>query len=111
MSDCNCKSKPVESVNSIDSVSENKGESTNKFISYFFKTIGFLFSIMLLPLINLIIIRFLFNTIVLNKKVNLKEVLQYYFKNKEVEEDNDDDNDYLGLSEDEVEMLNVEEIK
>jgi len=108
MSDCNCKSKPIESIESIESISENK--TTNKIILYFFKSIGFLVSIILLPLINIIIIKFLFKTIVLNEKVDLKEVLQYYFKNKEIEED-DDDIDYLNLNENEVEMLNVEEIK
>lgn len=109
MSDCNCKAKPIGSTEPIPENNTNLGQN---FLMYFVKSIGFIISLILLPVINIMIIKFLFQTLVLNKKVDLKGLLEYYFKKKESEEQEDDDEeDYLDLEEDEVEMLNVEEIK
>jgi hypothetical protein len=105
MADCNCKAKTGVL---IEPILENKPISKDGFIKYFVKSIGFLFSLILLPFIMVMIIKFLFQTIVLSERVDLKAILQYYFKKKEIEEDDDDD--YLELNEDEVEMLNVEKI-
>lgn len=105
MSDCNCKSK---NIGSLESNIKNKGKNTNSVIMYGIKGIGFLFSLILLPIINIVLIKMLFKAIVLNKTINLKEVLEYYFKNKKKEDDEEDEDE--SLEENEYEMLNVEEI-
>ena len=107
MSDCNCKTR-TEDTTSL--VSENKTQPKDSFIRYFIKSIGFIFSLLLLPIINIMIIKLLFQTIVNSNRVELKKIIEYYFKNKKLDEIDDDD-DYLELTENDVEMLNVEEIK
>lgn len=111
MSNCNCKTKTEDHKEVTSNIKTDRKDS---FIKYFFKSIGFILSVILLPLFNIMIIKILFEIIVLNKDVDIKKVLEYILKNKkshEIEDDDDDDEDYLTLGEDEVEMLNVEEIR
>lgn len=84
-------------------------------IKYSVKTLGFLIGIALLPLINLAIIWFMFETIVLNKDIDLRSVINKYITDKKIkkeeeEEDEEDDDDDYDLTEDDVIMLNVEDI-
>ena len=91
---------------------ENLG---NRIIKYTVKTLGFLIAVILLPVINLVIIWFMFETIVLNKDIDLRAVISKYItdrnerKEDEDEDDDDEDDDEL-LTEDDVIMLNVEDI-
>lgn len=90
---------------------ENLG---NRIIKYVAKTIGFLVAVALLPLINLVIIWFMFETIVLNKDVDIRAVVSKYItdrnERKEDEEEDEEEDDYENLTEDDVIMLNVEDI-
>ena len=101
---CNCKadngsneSKIQSGINPIHSV-----------LMYGVKTIGFFLSLLLIPIINVVLIKMMFQAIVLNKNVDIKKVLEYYFKGKKKLEDFEDDEDLT--DENEYEMLNVEEI-
>lgn len=115
---CNCKS----GASGTSSTENTESKSIVQIgLKYSAKIIGFLIGILLLPLIVLAIIWFMFDTIVLNKEVDLTIILKKIVKiNKVVfqddeeddeEEDNyedleddlDDDNDYI--------TENVEEIK
>jgi len=108
---CNCKKGEAGYVDSKDI---SNGKNKQPIIHYFFKTLGFLLMLVLLPIINLVIIWFIFRTLVLNKDVDIKELLLMIgnsFKEKEESDDKDDDDELKDLTEDDVIMLNVEEIE
>jgi hypothetical protein len=113
---CNCKTS-----SSTPKLEENvkKERLINIILKYFAKSIGFLIAVALLPFIMVIIIWFMFDTIVLNKEVDLRIVLDKFIKHEKFfnsnyedsdddEEDEEDDDDFL--SENDVVMLNVEDI-
>jgi hypothetical protein len=110
---CNCKTKDAGS-----SAPTNKKHLTHKnlttFLSYTAKIIGFLIMIVLLPLINLVIIWFIFNTLVLTKDVDVKGLIQkLMLRGKDDDDDDDDDDeddDFEDLTEDDVIMIDVEDI-
>lgn len=112
---CNCKTSGA----SISSTGEAKPKSVvDNGLKYSAKIIGFSIGLVLLPLIMLGIIWFMFDTIVLNKEVDLTIILKKIVKiNKAILESDDDeeedDEDYEDLGEDEIEYIteNVEEIK
>ena len=110
---CNCKSD-----RKIDDILENGSISKEKIgkqiISYSLKTLGFLIVLALLPIINLFIIWFIFKTLVLNTSVDLKPLLSVIgkkFDTRNMNYDDDDDSDYDSLTEDDVIMVDVEDIK
>jgi len=108
---CNCKKGvlPVENLNENQKITVNG----NTILIYTLKIFGFLFLLILLPIINLYIIWLMFSTIVLNKNIDLKPLLLSIgnkFKEKE-----DDEEEFLGdefddLTEDDVVLLDSEEI-
>jgi hypothetical protein len=106
---CNCKKGEAGYIDSNEST-EKGGQSI---LMYIVKTIGFLVTLVLLPIINLVIIWFIFRTLVLNKDVDIKALLlaigNSIKKPEEIEEE--DDEELESLTEDDVIMLNVEEIK
>lgn len=112
---CNCKSK-----NDVDSTVDGDVISNRKLSEqigiYTLKFLGFLVMVAMLPIINIVIIWFIFNTLVLNKAVNLKPLLTKIggsFSQKEkdyYDDDDDDDDDYDKLTSDDVVMINVEDI-
>jgi hypothetical protein len=110
---CNCKAdKNTPNYNGDE---ENVNVNIPKTIgNYILKTIGFLLFIIALPVVNVLIIGYVFNILILNKNVDLKPVLFSIlskFKVKDDEDDEDDeDEDYYHLTEDDVEMEGVEEI-
>lgn len=110
---CNCKT----SGTSTSSTGKAKPKSVvDNGLKYSAKIIGFLIGVLLLPLIMLGIIWFMFDTIVLNKEVDLTIILKKIVKiNKAILEDDEeeDDEDYEDLDEDEIGYIteNVEEIK
>lgn len=115
---CNCKS----GASSTSTSSTQKTESSSvvqTFFKYSAKIMGFLIGVLLLPFIMLGVIWFMFDTIVLNKEVDLTLILKKIVKiNKVVfqdddEEEDDDYEDYEDLDDDEIGYIteNVEEIK
>jgi hypothetical protein len=107
---CNCKNDK----GFIEGKSENVsvGKKTG---NYIVKFLGFLILLALLPIINVVIIGFMFKTLVLNKEVNLKSLLLFVGKKGKVKTEDDDDDDYDDdeydyLTEDEVVMVDVEDI-
>ncbi len=105
---CNCKNSGEMPQNYVLEKNENLVATI---IKYTVKFIGFLIGVTLLPLIMVAIIWFMFDTIVLNKDIDLRKVINKFVKanklfTKEEEEDDDDDD----LTDDDVIMLNVEDI-
>lgn len=109
MSGCNCKGNK-DNVNKALNEKESKTKVKLSFTSYMLKTLGFLMLLALLPLINLVIIWFMFRTLVLNKDIDLKPLLlgigNRFKEKKEIDEDIDLDD----LTEDDVVMVGVEDI-
>jgi phosphopantothenoylcysteine synthetase/decarboxylase len=114
---CNCKTKSgfeVPEKNEFFKLT-NK-EKAKVFLHYTFKVLGFLVGILLLPLINIAIIWFMFNTIVLTKDVNIVNLISKFVGKKNDDDDDDyddeddDDDDFYGLTEDDVVMVDVEDI-
>ena len=105
---CNCKKdKGFEIEEKSDFSKLSNKEKGKLVVHYFFKTLGFLIGVALLPLINIAIIWFMFNTIVLTKEVNVIKLFNSLIKNKL---DDDDDDDYDELTEDDVDMVDVDVI-
>lgn len=109
---CNCKTdkgfEPSEESKFSNLTNKEKG---GLILHYFFKVIGFLIGIVLLPLINIGIIWVMFNTIVLTKEINVMKLMKSLVKNKRSDDDDDDDDDdYDELTEDDVVMVDVEDI-
>jgi len=109
---CNCKN--TDGPQQYNVLTQNEGV-TATIIKYLAKTLGFLIGMLLLPIIMLVIVWFMFDTIVLNKDIDLRLVInkfvkanKFFTKDDEEEEDDDDDDDEL--TEDDVIMLNVEDI-
>ena len=106
---CNCKNGQ-----SMDSMLENENKNPKSVgqtvIKYTLKVLGFLVLVAALPIINLYIIWFIFNMLVLNKNIDVKPILLTLgnkFKQKDYDED---DEEYNELTEDDVELLDVEDI-
>jgi hypothetical protein len=114
---CNCKN--TDGPQQYDVLREKEALS-GIIVKYLAKTIGFLVGVALLPIIMLVIIWFMFDTIVLNKDIDLRTVInrfvkanEFFSKNDEDdddEEDDDDDDEFEELTEDDVIMINVEDI-
>jgi hypothetical protein len=103
---CNCKGNKKDG--SVDS--PRPKVALGKSISmYILKTLGFLVMVALLPIINLVIIWFLFRTLILNRDVDMKPLLMAIGKKFQPKEDDDDD-DYDDLTEEDVVMVDVEDI-
>lgn len=106
---CNCKSENTNDILKTDTPKLSIGK---RIVKYTLKVIAFLLLIAILPLINLAIIWFMFNTLVLNKDVNIKPLLATLgnqFKEKEIEDDIDDE-EFNTLTEDDVILVDVEDI-
>ena len=109
MAGCNCKAD-LNGQLGDDITKEKLGP---KITIYVLKFLGFLLLVLSLPIINLVIIWFMFKTLVLSKNVNVKPLLVAIgkkFQETDVDGDNDEDNEFNELTEDDVEMLDVEDI-
>jgi hypothetical protein len=73
---CNCK-KPIDDKTNLPN---EKNTLSGNIVKYFLKTIAFLISILLLPVFNLVLIWFLFQTLVLNKNVDLRVLSKKFIK-------------------------------
>ena len=105
---CNCKADK-----NIDGLMSNGNSSTEKpsqkITNYVLKTIALLLIIVLLPIINLVIIWFVFRTLILNRDVDIKPLL-LSIGNKFKPKDEEEEDDYEDLTEDDVIMVDVEDI-
>jgi len=111
MKDCNCKNNPSMDE-MLEGENENKLNLGSNILKYILKTLGFLLFLILLPIINLAIIWFAFNIFVLNKNVDIKQMLMFIgngFKKTEIDETLSDDELEM-LTEDDVYMVDVEDI-
>ena len=107
---CNCKNSGEMPQNYVLEENENLVATI---IKYVVKFIGFLVGVALLPLIMIAIIWFMFDTIVLNKDIDLRRVINRFVKANKFftkDDDDEDDDDDDDLTEDDVIMLNVEDI-
>lgn len=107
---CNCKSGEG---NSLNEEIEEKGEK-NVIIGYISRSLLFLFSLLLVPIILIFSVYFMFKTIVLNYDLNVKEMLKSLLKimkraNSDYD-DYDDDEDFETLTEDDVVLYDVEDL-
>jgi len=82
---------------------------TKKITNYTLRSVVFLFSLILLPIILGVSIWFMFKTLVLNKDVNIIEVLTI-LANKLSSNKDDDDDDDDEYNEEDYELMDVEYI-
>ena len=110
---CGCKAKDKENEAKGIKDKEIGKKFLENFIQYSVKLVGFAIVIALLPIINVIILIFTFNTVVLNKAIDVKPLvarLADFMKPKKVDDEEDDDYDIETLTEDDVILLDVEDI-
>lgn len=109
---CNCKAESFETPEKSEFFKLSNKEKGKLILHYTFKVMGFLFGILLLPIINIAIVWFMFNTIVLTKDVNILNLMKKIISDKVKNDDDDDedDDDFDELTEDDVVMLDVEDI-
>ena len=81
---------------------------TKKITNYTLRSVVFLFSLILLPIILSAAIWFMFRTLVLNKDVNIIEILSILVNRLTPNIDEDDYDDYD--DDDEYELIDVEHI-
>ena len=112
---CNCKSGVGNTLN--EEIKE-KGEK-HVIGGYIGRSIIFLLSLLLLPVILIFTVYFMFKTIVLNYDLNVKEMLGGLIKvmkransdyDYEDEEDDDDDEYFESLTPDDVVLYDVEDL-
>jgi hypothetical protein len=105
---CNCKADKLDA----EILKKDKVKAPLPSVgTYIFKVLAFILMVAALPIINLFIIWFIFRTLVLNREVDIKPLLYAIgakFKTNEDEEDEEDD--YNTLTEDDVELVDVEDI-
>lgn len=102
---CNCKSTGQKIDDLIKNKEESKEPILNIIVSYTLKMLGFLFVLLLMPLIVGVIIWFTFRTIVLNKKVDVKPLLYFIGEKFQKKEEDEDE-----MEDDELIMEDVEDI-
>jgi len=105
---CNCKNDEVE-------INEDEKINLFKTISkYVFRTIVFLFSLILLPIIVVVTIWLMFELLVLSKDFDTKGVMlkiTSLIKGKDYDDDDDDDDEYYDdYEDDDYEMVDVDVI-
>lgn len=113
---CNCKNKKGFSDEQVVNDTDNNTpiETTAaKVTKYSLKFLGFLVVLAFLPLINLVIIWMIFNTLVLTKEVDLKPMISFIgrkLKDTPKDEDDYEGEDLTDTNEEDLIMLDVEEL-
>lgn len=109
MGGCNCKNSGDMSQKYVSVENE---KIVSKITKYFAKIIGFFIGLALTPFIMLAIIWFMFDTIVLNKDIDLRKVVNKFVKtnNSIFKKQEEEDDDFEELTEDDVVLVNVEDI-
>jgi hypothetical protein len=104
---CNCKKDDIQYSVASDV------NLTKRILNYSFRMIMFSLSLLTLPIILIFSTWFLFRTLVLNKEVNITEILKFIIKkftNKKINDDDDYDDDIYDDDDDEYELMDVENI-
>ena len=105
---CNCKTQ-TEQYSVESDVKLNK-----KIINYTLRSVVFLFSLILLPIILVASIWIIFRTIVLNKEINVFEILNSLGNLLKSNKNDDDDDDNYEIEEeydiDDYELMDVDYI-
>ena len=108
---CNCKNTDGPQQYNVLTQNESLGATIIKYLA---KTLGFLVGMLFLPIIMLVIIWFMFDTIVLNKDIDLRHIINRFVKaNKfftKYDDEDEDDEEEEEYDEDDVLMVNVEDI-
>ncbi len=109
MSGCNCK----KDGNQYSVASDVN--LTKRSFNYLLRIIMFSLSLLTLPIIVIGSIWFIFRTLVLNKDINIAEMLKFIVKAYKSVKDNDnddddDDDEYIYGDEEEYELVGVENI-
>lgn len=102
---CSCKGNTNIKTSEI-----NDGKVSQSVLMYALKLLGFLLVVILFPIISLVILWFIFKTLVLSKEIDIKPLLLAIGKSFK-EKDEDEDDDIENLTEEDVIMLDVDEIK
>ena len=88
---CNCKNTDGPQQYNVLTQNESLGATIIKYLA---KTLGFLVGMLFLPIIMLVIIWFMFDTIVLNKDIDLRHIINRFVKaNKFFTKYDDEDED------------------
>ncbi len=98
--DCGCKNGP-----SADEILNETSKKNGSFINGVFRSLTFLFFLLLVPFITIYFIWAAFKMIVLNKNIDIKNALLAITKGKTEINVTDDDDEY-----DELVMMDVEDI-
>lgn len=106
---CGCKGGNKSDIKTENSKDSNTTESIfNTVVKYMLKVLMFVVLLLLLPVINLMIIKFIFETLVLNKKVDFKDMLSFLTtKLKPIEKEESVDE----ISEEELDEYELEEVE
>jgi hypothetical protein len=110
---CNCKNEQ-----SMDTMLENENKTPKNLrqniIKYTFKSLGFLFILILLPILNLFMIWLIFKMFVLNEKFDIMPLLITIGRKLKPKNEDDefyeDEDEYDNLTEDDVILVNAEDI-
>ena len=110
---CGCKTSGNKDI--LDSTSEGISSKKlgSRIISYTFKVLAFLLFIVFLPLVNIVLLWFVFKILVVNEKVDLVPILTFFgkkFDPRKLQDDDDDDDEFDSLTEDDVILLDTEDI-
>lgn len=111
---CGCKGN-VSNDNTIKFGDLTIGAKTRRVGFYALKGLAFILGILALPIINIAIIWFMFQIVVLNQSFSVKDIVfKIMGKTLRTDDDDDDDDydddDYDDYDEDDVTLLDVEEI-
>lgn len=104
---CNCKTKN-NLVNNQDNINSNQlnnvEEKTTlvKIMHTSVKIIGFIISLLFIPIINIVIIWFLFKTLVLNGKIDFSNLIKQLGKWKKAKDRIEDEEELLAETNNEV---------
>jgi hypothetical protein len=108
---CNCKHKNINQEDPKDKKTEKGILQTT--IKYTLKFLGFLLLLVMLPILNLFIIWFMFDMIVLNSSIDLRPLLLTIGKKIKWDGESEEYEDYSfdDLTEDDVILENLEDLK
>jgi len=103
---CNCKKSDIKS----DVISQEKKPLKKLIGGMLMKIILFLLIIISLPIINIAIIVITFRTLLMNKEIDMKKVLDYLGEKMKSKESNEYEYEYNELTENDVFMTGVDKI-
>lgn len=118
---CGCNTKNAKKTDALGPIELSKLNFLDIIVKIFTKTVGFSLAVLTMPIISAFVLFFMFEMLVLNKQVDLKNLItgvskKLSFMNESFDPfDNEDDDDEVydedeEFDEDEFDAINVEEI-